>query len=134
MEDQQKPLQYTMMMQIDFHRRRRRFLGIRAAEREELLKGKRFEEVFVLEVGISGCVSRLSSRGETQMLAWVGQGGRRGLSRGAVENEAFAVLIRAGAGEVVLLVGFYVSIKISRPGAYRIETHHSALKELIGII
>lgn len=52
-EDQQKPWPYPTMKQIDFRRGRRRFLGIRVAEREELPKGKRFGEVFVVEVGIS---------------------------------------------------------------------------------
>lgn len=53
MEDQQKPWPYPMMKQIDFRRRRCHFLGNRVAEREELPKGKRFGEVFVVEVGIS---------------------------------------------------------------------------------
>ncbi|OJT07985.1 hypothetical protein TRAPUB_1135 [Trametes pubescens] len=52
-EDQQGPLPYPLR-QIDFLRRRRRFLGIRVAEKEELPAGKRYGEVFVVEVGASG--------------------------------------------------------------------------------
>lgn len=51
--DQHGPLPYPMLRQVDFLRKRRRFVGIRVAEREELPKGKRYGEVFVVEVDVS---------------------------------------------------------------------------------
>ncbi|KAL1948707.1 hypothetical protein VTO73DRAFT_10513 [Trametes versicolor] len=51
---QHGPLPQFTLRQIDFLRKRRRFVGIRIAEREEVPRGKRYGEVFVVEVDVSG--------------------------------------------------------------------------------